>query len=340
MAPPEAPKDAKQERKAKEKQTKQTAPDSAAPKQPRSGAPLNFWRRLLGVLLCIVLFALLLASSLIYDFRDYSTEDRLYDLLRNVKASSVMATDLNPFAEANLRFSQRIVDVLDVYLGDRLSITSRDMETFLDKSDFKAFFAERIAALLQDIDTGKSAVEFDRTDIVDLLKENADFLKSELDLVLDRGLRSEIAQALEDAGMLYYFRTDTIRQDLPEVYYGLRIGCSWVTFGILVLLALVFIWLLAKALKSFRRAMEGTGIVLIVLGLLRAVPALLAKLFPGFWETILGGNYLLSAATGEILFGHLLIPSVVLLGLGVLLTVICALIRSVRNKRAAATEAS
>ena len=336
QAPEEESKKAKKARKEPKRRERNVPGDG--PEKGRGDKPLNFGLRLVGVALCIVLFCLLLASSLIYDIRDYSAESQLYDLLRTVKASSVMASDLNPAAVERQRLSQRIVDLLDEHVGDLLPLTSREMETFLDKSTFKDSLAEKSADFLKDIYAGKTTAEIDRVDITDLLKDNEAFFADEFDIKMDRSRRNSIAQSLENAGLLDHLSTEAIKQDTPALYYGLHLGCSWVALGIFVLLAILVIWLLAKSQRSFRRALEGIGIVLILLGLLRTVPALLAKLLPDFWQTILGGNYLLSAVTGEILFSHILIPSTAALGVGVVLTLICGLIRSIRKKRLAAAE--
>ncbi|MBR1659357.1 MAG: zinc-ribbon domain-containing protein [Oscillospiraceae bacterium] len=311
------------------------APPPPMREKPRAGAPLNFGRRLLGLLLCIVILGLLAAASLVWDLRDNSSEARLRELLDEVDASQIMASELVPGAPARQRFSEWLVEQLDKSAGDLVSVTGRQMDEFLNYRGCKDFVAGVVADFLKDIYSGKSTEAVTRSDVSDLMKENEGYLSREWGIPADRTLRANLAQALEDSGALDRLSTEELRNEHPAVYYGLFLGCSWVALGLEAVLALVFLVLLGKTWKSARRALEGFGILLIVLGGLRALVALLARLLPGVWQTLLDGCYLLPTLTGSVLYGHILIPSVALLGAGAVLTSITALIGHAAARRAA-----
>ena len=301
-------------------------------KKPKQRGP-GFVRGVLGVLLCALAFVLLAAASLIWDVRDFSSEAQLFRLLKEMDASEVMSTDIDPSAPRGERLAQWLTEELDRRTGEMLPLTSRQMEEFLNSEGCKSFLAQIGADFLRDIYSGKSTEALTRGDISDLLKENSAYFSEQFGIELNMETRTALAQALERSGALDRLSTAELRNQSPEAYYFLFLGCSWAALAVLVALAVLAVLLLGRAWKSATGAIRGLGIVLIVLGLLRCVLGLLAKLLPGMWQNAVDGNYLLSAVSGNILFYHTLLPSAVILAAGVLLTVIAVAIRRIRDRR-------
>lgn len=338
-APPASPVSAPQE------------PPAPQEKIRRGGEKISAIRKIGAFFLCIPLFLFLLIPAVIYQVRDTSTEAWLSNYLDKVSLSDQI--DLDEIGYAIEEWLQELDPELeDVELD--LREAGSEIDRFIRNAKIREFAARRLAAYLNDIYSGASSAVLTEDDISGLMDDNSALINDQLSEMVDelfgadsgisirltRAERADLAERifgeLEDSGAYAYLHTNTLREELPALYYTLRFGLSYIAAGLSLILAAAIFFCLAKTLKSALRAANRAGIVLIVLGGLLTLLALVPKmeLLSEPWLRLFNDADILALFAGDFLYTHLIVD-LGILGAGVLLTVATGLALMIRKKRAA-----
>lgn len=314
----------------------------------RDGNNIGFFRKAGAFFLCIPLFLFLLIPTMIYQVRDASTEAWISNYLEKVSTSDWIGFE--GIGDAIEDWLQGLAPELKNLEYDPSNEVS-EIDRLIDSADIKGFAAGRLASYLADLYSGASGTAFEADDISGLMEENSELINDQLtemveelfgsrsgvDIKLTRGNRNSLAKQLiglmEDTGVYDYLDTDTVKEETPVVYYGLRYGLSYIAGGVFLVLAILIFICLVKTLKSGLRATNRAGIVLIILGGALTLLALFPKLFGDLWLQLFDELHILALFAEEFFYTHILVD-LGILGVGVLLTVATGVALSIRKKRA------
>ena len=317
---PETP--AEPEKKAAEETKKQ-------PEKKKVGVG----RRILAVLLCLLLFVFLTTGTLGYAVRRATTEQGLSAILEDVNIAGMQAAPFFDDVTEELTLSELLSEDLS---GVGLKIGESSVAKILNSSGMKNYLSGQLALLCADIYRGRTNYEFDpdtlRVELQEgktarvLQKEKVELTAAEADKVVD---------LLTGYGIVDALSRDTIKDDMPAVNRAMNIGLSWVLIIALLLLSLAMIVLIFIVNRGrIGLSFGDIGGTALAVGLILTLAAGLAKILPGLWQKICGGQELAAAMSGGVLTHNILI-SLIILGVGLVLAVLGKLIRGKKHKEPA-----
>ena len=314
---PETP--AEPEKKAAEETKKQ-------PEKKKVGVG----RRILAVLLCLLLFVFLTTGTLGYAVRRATTEQGLSAILEDVNIAGMQAAPFFDDVTEELTLSELLSEDLS---GVGLKIGESSVAKILNSSGMKNYLSGQLALLCADIYRGRTNYEFDpdtlRVELQEgktarvLQKEKVELTAAEADKVVD---------LLTGYGIVDALSRDTIKDDMPAVNRAMNIGLSWVLIIALLVLSLAMIVLIFIVNRGrIGLSFGDIGGTALAVGLILTLAAGLAKILPGLWQKICGGQELAAAMSGGVLTHNILI-SLIILGVGLVLAVLGKLIRGKKHK--------
>ena len=317
---PETP--AEPEKKAAEETKKQ-------PEKKKVGVG----RRILAVLLCLLLFVFLTTGTLGYAVRRATTEQGLSAILEDVNIAGMQAAPFFDDVTEELTLSELLSEDLS---GVGLKIGESSVAKILNSSGMKNYLSGQLALLCADIYRGRTNYEFDpdtlRVELQEgktarvLQKEKVELTAAEADKVVD---------LLTGYGIVDALSRDTVKDDMPAVNRAMNIGLSWVLIIALLLLSLAMIVLIFIVNRGrIGLSFGDIGGTALAVGLILTLAAGLAKILPGLWQKICGGQELAAAMSGGVLTHNILI-SLIILGVGLVLAVLGKLIRGKKHKEPA-----
>lgn len=309
-------------------------PPEREPKRKPSDERLGFGRGLACALIGVLLFFLLAAPYAVFVGRSAASAEGLSAIFSEVRLSEIPANELFPAAEANRSVSGWLSDELYAMLGESFDYNDAEVGKFLDRSSLRADAAIQLDAVLDSYRAGSGDSELSWLEYSRMLQNNSGLFADVFDNELTAASANALAKDMTEKGLPTLPAQDALHETNPAVGPLLRWGLSWLAFGVLLALALlVWIWLL-KVGRGALRGFTGLGVVLTVLGGLTTLATLFSKLLPRLWRSLLGGNYLISRLAAGALERTLLID-LGLLAVGVLLLLICGLVRGVKRRKAA-----
>lgn len=317
----------------------------------RGEEKISVIRKIGAFFLCIPLFLFLLIPAVIYQVHNASTEVWLSNFLDKVSLSDQI--DLNEIGYAIEEWLQELdpgLENVELDLRDAKSEINR----FIKSAKIKEFAAQQLAAYFDDIYSGAAGAVLTEADISDLMDDNSALINDQLSEMVDDlfgsgsgisirltgaerdDLAERIFSRLKDSDAYTYLRTTTLRENVPVIYYILRFGLSYIAAGVSLVLAIALFFCLVKTLKSALRAVNRTGIVLIVLGGLLSLLALIPKMdfLSEVWLRLFNDADTLALFAEDFLYTHLIVD-LGILGAGVLLTAASCLALLIRKNRAA-----
>ncbi|MBQ5810682.1 MAG: zinc ribbon domain-containing protein, partial [Clostridia bacterium] len=169
--------------------------EEAAAWQPPAQPPQKggFGRAFLSVLLCILIFILSVPTMLIGEIRMLTSEDGLKSVVDAISIDKIKIGSAEQDGEM-VSATEALLDLVKKY-DDDIIITEKEFNTFIEKSTIKSFVAKKIAAVADDIYTGKDSSEITKKEVIQLLKDNEKELRK-LDLYLDDEMCEQIAEGL------------------------------------------------------------------------------------------------------------------------------------------------
>ena len=299
-------------------------------KKPHEKKKVGFGRRLLAVLLCLLLFVFLTTGTLGYAVRRATTEQGLSAILEDVNLAGMQAAPFFDDVTEELTLSELLSEDL---AGVGLKIGESSVAKILNSSGMKNYLSGQIALLCADIYRGRTNYEFDpdtlRVELQEgktarvLQKEKVELTAAEADKVVD---------LLTGYGVVDALSRDTIKDDMPALNRAMNIGLSWVLIIALLVLSLAMIVLIFIVNRGrIGLSFGDVGGTALAVGLILTLAAGLARIFPGLWQKICGGQELAAALGGGVLIHNILV-SLILFGAGLVLAVLGRLIRGKKKK--------
>lgn len=275
------------------------------------------------VLLSIALFLTSFAAVTIFSVRQTATEESINEILDHVDWSDLME-ELYAFdtvTQQTVTIDTYVCNYLQAYAN--ISVTERQLESFLEESDIGSFLAEKIAMYANNIFSDDERFRLTQREIVSLLEDDYDVMYEELGVFISTDVLEQLVASFVNGDFLEQVSVDTLKEEIPELYYVLNIGLSYITLTILIVLGLLFIFIMCR--NNLSQALCGVGVIFVVLGALFSIPTIIAAWLPDVWENIFGGS-VIGAIVGQALSLHLLFFGILLV-VGILVLVGRSIVR-------------
>lgn len=299
-------------------------------KKPPDKKKVGFGRRLLAVLLCLLLFVFLTTGTLGYAVRRATTEQGLTAILEDVNLAGLQAAPFFDDVTEELTLSELLSEDL---AGVGLKIGESSVAKILNSSGMKGYLSSQAAQVCADIYRGRTRFEFDPQSLKDELLEGKTarvLQKEKVELTADEA--DKVVELLTSYGIADALSRDTIKDDLPAVNRAMNIGLSWVLIIALLVLALAMIVLIFIANRGrIGLSFGDVGGTALASGLLLTLAAGFAKILPGLWQKLCGGQELAAILGGGVLIHNILV-SLILFGAGLVLAILGRLIRGKKKK--------
>lgn len=296
-------------------------------------------RTILAVLLCILIFIWSFAALGVYDIRRTLSGDALKDSVQDafesvdvleIPASSVITDVKDP----DQSLAGWITEEIQAG-SSQIELTEEELAEFLEKSTVLPFLSEKLAACVNDVYSGAETSGITEEEIDNLIQENAPLIEEAIGRPLQESEIQELTGRIQESGITEYLTAGTLKQEIAPVYHGMRFAVSYWVIGFFCFLALICILLLSKANRwNMLRTCGDLGITWAVLCGVMLLAALFANLAPDVWSTVCGSGAV-GSMTGSVLFSGM-IPTLILLGVSVLLILIKVIGKRIVTKSAKA----
>lgn len=163
---------------------------------------------LLSILLCICLFASLVATALLIDAR-MLTDKNGFEAIINSMITPHSHPHARPVtgAAGGLRLAEDatdnalvsfLFDALKSQYGEELPVTEEQMQTILEKSTVKDFLADKTASYMSDFVNGTKNTTITSEELQTLIEENKALIEDTFDVEITPDIQSAITSAVED----------------------------------------------------------------------------------------------------------------------------------------------
>ncbi|MGX8692294.1 MAG: zinc-ribbon domain-containing protein [Clostridia bacterium] len=287
-------------------------------------------RRILAVLLSILLFIFLLAPALGYAVRRATTEQGLTAVMEDLDLADMQAAPFFDDVTEEITLSELLSEDL---AKEGLKIGESSVAKILNSSGMKGYLAGQIAPVCADVYRGKSTFEFDPQTLKDeLLEGKTSRVLQKEKVELSDEEADKVVNLLTRYGIVDFLSRDWIKDDLPELSRAMNIGLSYVTIiGLLVVALLLIVLIFLVNRGRFGLSFGDIGGTALAVGLLLTLGAGFARILPGVWQKICGGQELAAAAGGGVLIHNIGI-SLIVLGSGLVLAILGRLLRGKKHK--------
>lgn len=322
------------------------APPTKPAKAPKAGKGLprrSFLNVFACVLICVILVPLILGALLLVDVRMLADEERILSALERVDLDEIPAADIF----YDIQDDRSMLDWATQYMNQNLSsafhgasyhwedMTPKSLTSFLEDTTILEMVSGFTADVLDDLLNGTSKAALEVSDLEDFLEENSHFLEKEMELVLDRNSRKEMAAQAMASMEVEELSLEALLNEDALALKIVSTGVSTLALAVLGAVAVLLIGLLF--LVSHKYVMAGvhdTGVVMVISGALMLALTGAARLLCTFGAEIHGILYLIGILAGALLEGGLLISACVF-AFGILLLLISGITVSVLKRKAA-----
>lgn len=181
--------------------------------------------RVLSVLLSLCLCASLLATALILDYRQVTSEDTTRQIAgalftlsaprRHLPATAAvggyrMAAPADAGAQTQEDLVAWLYDTLKQQHGDELVVTQEQMLSFLDQSTTKDYLTEKIAGYMDDFINGTTNTTITAEELEWLIDTNVAAIEAELGVKMDDEARQQVMSFVEEMNIGEVIRTEVI----------------------------------------------------------------------------------------------------------------------------------
>lgn len=293
-------------------------------KQPRERKKVGAGRRILAVLLCLLLFAFLLAPALGFAVRRATEEEGLRTVLDGIDFAGLRVDPFFDDVDEELTLGE--------LLSEDLHLDAEPLAKVLNSSSVKNYLARQIAQIFDDIYAGRTRYALSASELVEEMTEGkiGKTLKKE-GMALSAAEAAEVSRMLDQYGADDFFSRDMLADEAPEALRMIRTAFGYPTLiGLLAAALLLIVLLFAVNRGRADLSFGDIGGTAIAAGLLLTLLALFPRLLPNQWLALCADNDLAAAAGGGAA-GYNLIPSLIVLGAGLLLAVLGRLLRPRRR---------
>lgn len=202
--------------------------DSSLPENaPKRDLPagVKVLLRIVSILLCGCLFASLLATVLILDFRLMTSKDNMKKIAGSLLTAPAQTQRipltaamgglrLNAPSDTNAQTQEALVewlyDTLKEQHGDDLVVTQEQMQTFLDQTTTKEYLTDKIASYMEDFLNGTANTTITTEELTWLIEENNAAIENELGVKMDEAAKEQVLTFVEEMDIGEVIRTEVI----------------------------------------------------------------------------------------------------------------------------------
>ena len=223
---------------------------------------MNKGNPVITVLLCIVLFVFLAATSVAGILQNIISEDTIAEIISDIDAGVLVE---------ELEIYERISEVAGEEIVEALGITSETISGVLDKEPFRDFIAGNTYELVDAIIHGRSSIAITQEEIMRLIRDSIPYIEYEFGISVPDEIFDEIEEVLYASEL-----PDKITIDLNAV--GISPGIDlepirWIllpsTFNVLLIISiLVAVSMVFVNMLRLRLALLGIGATSGLLGIL------------------------------------------------------------------------
>lgn len=327
---------------------------------------------IISILLCIGLFASLLVTVCILDFRLITSKATIQKAAGSLLCAPVphsprpmaAAVGAQPIsAEASATQTQDalvewLYGTLKEQHGDELVVTQEQMQAFLDQSTTKEFLTEKIASYMDDFINGTSNTTLTNEELSQLIEENMTLIEAELGIVMDDAAKEQVYAFVEKTDLDNVIRHEVIEsienvtipgaaplfpENIPTTPGadnapddgGYTVGAMMADLRRLTSVNALIIWsaiILVLIIALFFTNRLRLGATLCCVGLPATVAGLLLSLPTLVLQLVPGMLPSPLGSTVSILVGVVAPVHYILLGIGIVALIIAAVARSHQKK--------
>lgn len=367
-------------------------PEEPKPEQPkkkkekkRRSAPVRILMGFIAFILCIVMFAVSLVGVLILNFRAVLSRDGISNIVNQLvfgqsvsaPARSALAVGAGVYLEEHTsenNMTDSLVDwaydLLKDQLGEEMTVTREQVQTFVQESTVKDFVVDKAAGLVEDFYSGENATTITVDEVLQLMEENRQILEEQFGVVVNQEAvdavstmleENQILEPLKEDGLLGYIEKTMTGAGKPSPDGGIvgggdfedvlgagsevgsvtwimntvRMATSYeavaVLGGAFVVLTVLLFFVTGC---SFPATLADTGVVLLLTGLLYGLPTAVFLYAPEMVGAILGQQ---AAGILSLIFGAAAWVNFTALGLGfalIVAAIVVKIVLSVKAKKA------
>lgn len=347
--------------------------------------PVRILMGLIAFVLCVAMFVVSLAGVLILNVRTIVSRDGISSIVnqlvgiesasgpvRPVLAVGAGAYQNEDASENNVTGS--LVDwaygILKEQLGEEMTVTREQVQTFVQESTVKDFVVDKVAGLVEDFYSGDNETTITVEEVLEMMEENKQILEEQFGIVITQETvdfvgalleETEILEPLKEDGLLGYiektmtesqqpapapeggvvdkddtdleaFGTETTDLSVVQIMEMIRMATSYETVAVLAgAFVLMMLLLFVVTHFSFPATMADTGVVLLLVGLIFGLPTAVCLYNPQMVGAMLGEP---AAGIVSLIFGATAGLNFTVLGLGFALIVGAIVVKILLVKKA------
>lgn len=261
--------------------------------------------RFLSFLLCVALFASILATAVVLDLRQVTKRENMRKMLSSMFSGSVEtqnslfvgAVGDNSGSDDSLdAILDWTYDYLKDYFGDEMTVTEEQMREFVDRSTAKDALTDKLSSYVEDFLNGTETTDITVDEIIDIIDENEQLIEEvfgEYEVTVDlEKVKADVKEFVAENNL-----TEMIREEVFEVIENTTVLGGEMTVKELLddfrfvtsdtaLVLLICLNVLLIVLLFFTNWMRlcatlnWAGTTVVIAGGLLALPTLLLQLIP------------------------------------------------------------
>lgn len=205
-------------------------------RKPRS-VPMKILMGIVAFVLCVAMFAVTLAGTVILDLRVIVSRDGISEILDQVFLSAPEVQTSRPAmlplmatvggsvesvenGESTESLSAALVDwaydQIKSEFGDEVPVTKAQVQDFVEKSTVKDFLADKVAGMVEDFYAGESKTAITKEEVKQLIRENAALIEENFGVAITEEDLGYVDRILEESGVLKYIEENGLADFLEK----------------------------------------------------------------------------------------------------------------------------
>lgn len=363
------------------------APKAKKVKKPWP-VPVRILMGFIAFILCVVMFAVSVAGVLILNVRTVVSRDGITKIVNQLVTGAPASGPVRPalavgagvylddYASGNDVTGSLVdwaYDMLKEQLGEEMTVTREQVQTFVQESTVKDFVIDKAAGLVEDFYSGDNKTTITVEEVLQMMEENKQILEEQFGVVINQEAKdavsamlaeNEILEPLKEDGLMGYIEKTMDASQKPgfdgndgsitdgsamenvldagsevgSVRWTMNLVRTATSYEAVAVLAGAFVLLMLLLFTvnrfSFPVTLADTGVVLLLTGLLYGLPTAVCLYAPEMVAAMLGGQ---TAGILNLIFGAAAVVNFTVLGLGfalIVAAIVVKIVLSVKAKKA------
>ena len=363
------------------------APKAKKVKKPWP-VPVRILMGFIAFILCVVMFAVSVVGVLILNVRTVVSRDGITKIVNQLVTGAPASGPVRPalavgagvylddYASGNDVTGSLVdwaYDMLKEQLGEEMTVTREQVQTFVQESTVKDFVIDKTAGLVEDFYSGDNKTTITVEEVLQMMEENKQILEEQFGVVINQEAKdavsamlaeNEILEPLKEDGLMGYIEKTMDASQKPgfdgndgsitdgsamenvlgagsevgSVRWTMNLVRTATSYEAVAVLAGAFVLLMLLLFTvnrfSFPVTLADTGVVLLLTGLLYGLPTAVCLYAPEMVAAMLGGQ---TAGILNLIFGAAAVVNFTVLGLGfalIVAAIVVKIVLSVKAKKA------